>query len=124
MSITGEILHLNNTTFGRVHDFNLFQSTHCDLVKAKSILSDSAYQGMAKLYPQAQTPIKSSKNHQLNKEEKAFNHHLSSQRIQVENTLAKFKTFKVLSCCYRNYRKRLGRCLNLIAGIINRELGV
>ena len=57
-------------------------------------------------------------------EEKAFNYHLSSQRIQVENTtLAKFKRFKVLSCRYRNHHKRLGLRLNLIAGIINRELG-
>ena len=41
----------------------------------------------------------------------------------VENVLAQFKVFKVLSSRYRNRLKRLGLRLNLIAGIINMELG-
>lgn len=123
VSSLGEILNVNYTAYGRMHDFALFKSTDCNLEKAQSILADSGYQGIAKLYPQAQTPIKSSKKHKLNKDDKEFNHHLSSQRMLVENIFAKFKVFKVLSSRYRNHLKRLGLRLNLIAGIINRELG-
>ena len=45
------------------------------------------------------------------------------QRMLVENVLAQFKVFKVFSSRYRNRLKRLGLRLNLIAGIINMELG-
>ncbi|VFI07292.1 transposase-like protein, IS1381 ISSpn7 [Streptococcus pneumoniae] len=36
---------------------------------------------------------------------------------------AKVKTFKMFSTTYRNHRKRFGLRMNLIAGIINHELG-
>ncbi|HET2639788.1 TPA: IS5/IS1182 family transposase, partial [Streptococcus pneumoniae] len=35
----------------------------------------------------------------------------------------KVKTFKMFSTTYRNHRKRFGLRMNLIAGIINHELG-
>ncbi|CJY95813.1 transposase-like protein%2C IS1381 ISSpn7 [Streptococcus pneumoniae] len=62
--------------------------------QAGKILADSGYQGLMKIYPQAQTPI-----------------------------FAKVKTFKMFSTTYRNHRKRFGLRMNLIAGIINHELG-
>ena len=70
VSSIGEILNINYTPYGRMYDFTLFKSCNYDLERAKSILADSGYQGIAKLYPQAQTPIKSSKRHKLTKEEK------------------------------------------------------
>ncbi|VLC40194.1 transposase [Streptococcus pneumoniae] len=39
------------------------------------------------------------------------------------NIFAKVKTFKMISTTYRNHRKRFGLRMNLIAGIINHELG-
>ena len=56
-------------------------------------------------------------------EDKSYNHVLSKERIKVENIFAKVKTFKMFSTTYRNRRKRFGLRMNLIAGIINRELG-
>ncbi|HEN8878219.1 TPA: IS5/IS1182 family transposase, partial [Streptococcus agalactiae] len=47
----------------------------------------------------------------------------SKERIKVENIFAKVKTFKIFSTTYRNRRKRFGLRMNLIAGMINRELG-
>ncbi|CIZ58153.1 transposase-like protein%2C IS1381 ISSpn7 [Streptococcus pneumoniae] len=71
--------------------------------QAGKILADSGYQGLMKIYPQAQTPRKSSK-------------------LKPENIFAKVKTFKMFSTTYRNHRKRFGLRMNLIAGIINHEL--
>ncbi|HEX0127079.1 TPA: transposase, partial [Streptococcus pneumoniae] len=80
-----------------------------------------------KIYPQAQTPRKSSKLKPLTAEDKACNHALSKERSKerskVENIFAKVKTFKMFSTTYRNHRKRFGLRMNLIAGIINHELG-
>ncbi|WP_263852763.1 transposase family protein [Streptococcus pneumoniae] len=87
------------------------------------ILADSGYQGLMKIYPQAQTPRKSSKLKPLTVKDKAYNHALSKERSKVESILAKVKTFKMFSTTYRNHRKRFGLRMNLIAGIINHELG-
>ncbi|HGS2432622.1 TPA: IS5/IS1182 family transposase, partial [Streptococcus pneumoniae] len=45
------------------------------------------------------------------------------ERSKVENIFAKVKTFKIFSTTYQNHRKRFGLRMNLIAGIINHELG-
>ena len=75
------------------------------------------------MYSQAKTPRKSSKLKPLTLEDKAYNHALSKERIKVENIFAKVKTFKIFSTTYRNRLKRFVLRMNLIAGIINRELG-
>ncbi|VNZ90391.1 transposase [Streptococcus pneumoniae] len=86
-------------------------------------MADSGYQGPMKIYPQAQTPRKFSKLKSLIAEDKAYNHALSKERSKVENIFVKVKTFKMFSTTYRNHRKRFGLRMNLIAGIINHELG-
>ncbi|HGQ2928885.1 TPA: IS5/IS1182 family transposase, partial [Streptococcus pneumoniae] len=55
--------------------------------------------------------------------DKAYNHALSKEKSKVENIFAKVETFKMFSTTYRNHRKRFGLRMNLIAGIINHELG-
>ncbi|CIU88018.1 PTS system transporter subunit IIA [Streptococcus pneumoniae] len=69
-----------------------------------------------KIYPQAQTPRKSSKLKPLTAEDKTYNHALSKERSKVENIFVKVKTFKMFSTTYRNHRKRFGLRMNLIAG--------
>ncbi|VKE42073.1 transposase [Streptococcus pneumoniae] len=103
-------------TVNYCHDMKLFKMSRRNIGQAGKILADSGYQGLMKIYPQAQTPRKSS-------EDKACNHALSKERSKVENIFAKVKTFKMFSTTYRNHRKRFGLRMNLIAGIINHELG-
>ncbi len=67
------------------HDMKLFKMSRRNIGQAGKILADSAYQGLMKLYPQAQTPRKSSKLKLLTAEDKACNHALSKERIKVEN---------------------------------------
>ncbi|VRP11506.1 fusion of IS1381 orf A and B [Streptococcus pneumoniae] len=105
------------------HDMKLFKMSRRNIGQAGKILVDSGYQGLMKIYPQAQTPRKSSKLKPLTAEDKACNHALSKERSKVENIFAKVKTFKMISTTYRNHRKRFGLRMNLIAGIINHELG-
>ncbi|CVZ22847.1 transposase [Streptococcus pneumoniae] len=105
------------------HDMKLFKMSRRNIGQAGKILADSGYQGLMKIYPQAQTPRKSSKLKPLTVEDKAYNHALSKERSKVENIFAKVKTFKMISTTYRNHRKHFGLRMNLIAGIINHELG-
>ncbi|HGR1173069.1 TPA: transposase, partial [Streptococcus pneumoniae] len=105
------------------HDMKLFKMSCRNIGQAGKILADSGYQGLMKIYPQAQTPRKSSKFKSLTVEDKTYNHALSKERSKVENIFAKVKTFKIFSTTYRNHRKRFGLRMNLSAGIINHELG-
>lgn len=105
------------------HDMKLFKISRRNIGQAGKILADSGYQGIMKMYLQAQTPRKSSKLKQLTLEDKSYNHVLPKERIKVENIFAKVKTFKMFSTTYRNLRKRFGLRMNLVAAIINRELG-
>ncbi|CAG5629377.1 transposase [Streptococcus pneumoniae] len=118
----GRIVSLD-ITVNYCHDMKLFKMSRRNIGQAGKILADSGYQGLMKIYPQAQTPRKSSKLKPLIAEDKAYNHALSKDRSKVENILAKVKTFKMISTTYRNHRKRFGLRMNLIAGIINHELG-
>ena len=105
------------------HDMKLFKISRRNIGQAGKILADNAYQGIMKMYSQAQTPRESSKLKPLTLEDKAYNHALSKERIKVENIFAKVKKFKMFSTAYRNRRKRFGLRMNLVATIINRELG-
>ncbi|WP_153299938.1 IS5 family transposase [Streptococcus pneumoniae] len=118
----GRIVSLD-ITVNYCYDMKLFKMSRRNIGQAGKILADSGYQGLTKIYPQAQTPRKSSKLKPLTVEDKACNHALSKERSKVENIFAKVKTFKMFSTTYRNHRKRFGLRMNLIAGIINHELG-
>lgn len=86
--------------------------------------ADSGYLGVNKLHENSQTPHKNSKLHKLTKEEKRENKELSKERICVENVFAKLKVFKILTCKYRNRRKRFGLRFNMIAGLCNHEIDI
>ncbi|HGQ0060207.1 TPA: transposase family protein, partial [Streptococcus pneumoniae] len=90
--------------------------------QAGKILADSGYQGLMKIYPQAQIPRKSSKLKPLIAEDKAYNHALSKDRSKAENILAKVKTFKMFSTTYRNHRKRFGYFRHTIYFLFNYSL--
>ncbi|CVW13406.1 transposase-like protein%2C IS1381 ISSpn7 [Streptococcus pneumoniae] len=117
------------TSQGRIVSLDIAVNYSHDMMSCRNIgqagkiLADSGYQGLMKIYPQAQTPRKSSKLKPLTAEDKACNHALSKERSKVENIFAKVKTFKMFSTTYRNHRKRFGLRMNLSAGIINHELG-
>ncbi|WP_152315960.1 IS5 family transposase [Streptococcus pneumoniae] len=118
----GRIVSLD-ITVNYCHDMKLFKMSRRNIGQAGKILADSGYQGLMKIYPQAQIPRKSSKLKPLTVEDKTYNHALSKERSKVENIFAKVETFKMFSTTYRNHRKRFGLRMNLIAGIINHELG-
>ena len=82
------------------HYMKLFKMIRRNIGQAGKILADSGYQGIMKMYSQAQIPRKSRKLKPLTLEDKSYNHVLSKERIKVENILAKVKTFKMFSTTY------------------------
>jgi hypothetical protein len=107
---------------GSKHDFQLFKNSDCALSPKTCLLADSGYQGLLAFHPNSQTPVKKSKLHPLNQEQKASNRALSRKRILIENIIRRLKIFRILSERYRNRRKRFSLRFNLIAAICNMEL--
>ena len=110
------------TSFGSIHDYNLFKNTIHNLPDDIIFIADSGYQGLEKLIPGSKTPIKQSKYHQLSEKEKLSNKKLSQSRILIENTNSYIKRFKILSTTYRGNLKQLEKIVKLIAGIARYEL--
>jgi hypothetical protein len=81
--------------------------------------ADIGYLGIEAYHPNSFIPIKSSKNHQLTKREKAYNKRLA-RRVVIEHINAKIKTYKSMAYPYRgHYRDRHSLRMSLICGLIN-----
>ena len=109
---------------GRKHDFRLFKESKTHICPQVSVQADTGYQGLKGYHPNSQLPYKRSKNKPLNKEQKKYNHDISSSRMTVEHVIRELKVFRILSERYRNRRKRFGLRVNLIAAIFNYELNL
>lgn len=105
-----------------MHDFRLYKESHPLILPTTRILGDTGYQGIQKRHEHSTIPRKKKRGFELSKEDKRFNHTLSSRRVFVEHVIGKLKRFKIIADRYRNRRKRFGLRFNLIAGIYNYEL--
>ena len=116
--------HIICTSFanGKRHDFRLFKESKVHVKPETMAATDTGYQGIAKMHANSILPIKRRHKHKLTKEEKRFNHQVSSERVLVENIIGFIKRFKIVADRYRNRRKRFGLRFNLICGICNDTL--
>jgi hypothetical protein len=107
---------------GKTHDFKLYeQSIGCAILERIKAKMDLGCQGILRFHKNSEIPNKKPKGRELTAEEKEENKLLSSERVLVENIIAKIKVFKIMSNKYRNRRKRFGLRMALICGIINQE---
>ena len=110
------------TDKGRKHDFRVFKESNVYIHPEIKIQTDSGYQGIKKYHHNSEVPYKHSKKKKLTKEQKQYNHKISSSRVLVEHIIRKQKIFRIIAERYRNRRKRFGLRVNLIAGIYNYDL--
>lgn len=76
------------------HDMKLFKMSRRNIGQVGRILSDNGYQGLMKMYPQTQTPRKSSELKTLSLEDRVYNHALSKEWVKVETYFLKQKPLK------------------------------
>ena len=110
------------TTAGRVHDFRVYKESRPLIAMSIEKLGDTGYQGIQKLHARCIIPRKKKRGTELSRDDKRFNHELSSKRIEVEHVIGSLKKFRIISDRYRNRRKRFGLRFKLIAGMYNYEL--
>ena len=107
---------------GKKHDFRLFGESRIYILKHIQAKADTGFIGIKKHHKNSQLPRKSSKHKPLTKEDKQYNHNVSSNRVSNEHAIGFVKRFKILSERYRNRRKRFGLRFNLLSGICNYDL--
>jgi hypothetical protein len=108
---------------GSEHDFTIYKNTIGKSVSG-SIPPDAdlGCKGIAGYHPNSSIPVKSSKNHQLGKQEKAYNKRLARRRVVIEHINAKIKVFRCMSYPYRGHScNRHSLRMKLICGIINHD---
>jgi len=105
-------IHLAMDEVGYPQRVIITSGTVNDCTKADELTF--GYQGILKFHKNSETPKEKPKGGQLTSEEKAANKLLASERMLVENTIAKVKVFKITSSKYRNRRKRFGLRMSLV----------
>jgi hypothetical protein len=111
---------------GSEHDFNVYKDTIGKSISNSIPLdADLGYLGIEHYHSNSFIPIKSSKKHQLNKREKAYNTRLARRRVVIEHINGRIKTFRCMSYPYRGHRRnRHSLRMTLICGIINYDWSV
>lgn len=107
---------------GKTHNLKLFRGSRISLPQDSFWLADSGYQGLQKLHPNTELPLKRRRGWELELHEKKYNRALAKLRLSIEHVNAKLKVFRILSERYRCRRRRFALRFNLIAGIYNFEL--
>lgn len=107
-----------------MHDFKVLERSRCAhlLREDTELLSDSGFQGVAKIHPKSRTPHKRWKGKVLTSAQQEHNRALAKARIPAEHVIRKLKVFRVLKETYRHRRRRFGLRLNLIAALYNHDL--
>ena len=106
---------------GSTHDFKLFKESKKDYCPNTPILVDMGYLGIIKIHRCSLIPVKSSKLHKLDKDEKWYNGEVSKLRIAVEHVNAYLKKFKMFSTRFRNRRKKFNLYMSFVCGVYNFE---
>ena len=122
ITTNGKIIDVSQTTAGSVHDLKIRRNGNHLPSDAKKY-GDLGYQGWQKESRNVNLPHKKPKNGTLTDEQKKENKEHSRIRIAVEHQFSRLKKFRILGEVYRNFRKKHNLRFNIIAGIINLQLG-
>jgi hypothetical protein len=88
--------------------------------KTTLILYHKSYSGKHKCHS---ITYKKPKGGKLTSEQKKFNSYLSKFRIFIEHINRRIKRFKMFQGRYRNKQRKHHKCISLICGLYNSELG-
>lgn len=114
----GRIVCVSKSVPGTVHDLNLRRQSQ-PLPETAHAYADSGYQGYQNDHKDIDIPYKSSKRNPLTKDEKEYNHGLSSFRVRVEHAIRRIKIFRTLADRFRYPRPSHAVKFSIAAGISN-----
>ena len=104
---------------GTVHDFKILTQSNLKINLAARIKVDKGFQGIKKLYKNAEVPFKATKKKPLTKEEKQHNRQLAKERIIIEHINRECKIFRICKEQYRGKHKNYEKTWKLVSAIVN-----
>jgi uncharacterized protein (DUF2344 family) len=107
---------------GRKADLTIFKQTPLKIARKTKIKADCGYQGIKKVHPNSQTPIKKPKNGELTKKQKKKNKKLRKKRVKIEHTNRRCKCFRIVKETYRNHLNHISSVWLIICGLVNLNL--
>jgi hypothetical protein len=115
------IFHVSDTSVGKTHDFKVLKRSNLKLPKHISILVDTGFIGLDKIFPHNHIfmPSKASKNFPLTEAEKSQNKIISSERVKVEHVYALLKHNQILFQEFRGSGKLADSSFKALAGLHN-----
>lgn len=114
----GRIVSVSKSVPGTVHDLTIRRQGP-PLPNNARAYADSGYQGYQNDHANIDIPYKSSKKNPLTKDDKDYNHGLSSFRVRVEHAIRRIKTFRILTERFRYPRASHAAKFAIAAGITN-----
>ncbi len=102
--------------------YEILKNSKLEINESANIKTDKGFQGIQKLYPNAETPYKSSKHHPLTKEQNQRNRQLAKERTMVEHRNRECKIFKICKEQYRGKHKNYEKTWKLVSAIVNLKL--
>ncbi len=127
IGIRGNTAHKTPHSPGRVNDISICQMKHptfssggSDGEKLRHYM-DLGYQGAQHVYAGTEVilPIKKSPGGRLTDEQREYNRIHSKIRVFVENVMRRIKTFKMMSCSYRNRLRRYDLAGSIVCGLVS-----
>lgn len=114
----GRIVAVSPSVPGTMHDLTIRRQGP-PLPRNAHAYADSGYQGYQNDHANIDIPYKSSKKNPLIKDDRDYNHGLSSFRVRVEHAIRRIKTFRILADRFRYPRASHAAKFALAAGIAN-----
>jgi hypothetical protein len=104
---------------GPMADFRVFKESKMPLADALEKYADAGYQGLEALLENAFTPIKTPRNGELTKAERAYNRALAKLRVRIEHVNRRCKIFRVAKDVYRGHRRHFQKTWMVVAALVN-----
>ena len=100
-SLNGEVLYLNQTYGGCVHDKKICDHENLSFSKKIFLLVDLGFLGFSSENAHIILPFKRKKKQELGEMKKEYNRWQASVRVRIEHTIANIKIFRKVKEIFR-----------------------
>ena len=104
---------------GSEHDWSLFRRSCRPIGWDVVIIAVKGYQGLTKLFPNGELPIKKSKKHPLDADDIEHNKTVGAVRIVIEHVNGWLKRFKAVHDRYMGRAKNFWKAMLFVIGLYN-----
>ncbi len=117
----GIILHKTKHVHGKTHDYELFKKNPPPIPQNVEANMDKGYKGVEIDFPdlKVKLPVKKPRGKELSKKDRRYNKKLNRERVVVEHSIRRIKTFNIIREEFRNDLKSYDDVMSITSGLVN-----